>query len=255
MTDPEKLRQLYDFLDKAIVLSSEFSGGHSNNFLSAEEFNSALSDSVDRLKNGDNDQISNLYYWFAPTCDWDDLIHKNGLELSNVIFGLLTDLKKSLPVYDIIDLVRDYQNSVDKVMVAFKKKFNRTDLLTACRHDKLYSQNGEIKEFGIKHYAFHGIGLHATFKDNSTVDFDFAFFPEQRQDGFDLWRLQSFVADQPNKYKKYLDKTKLEADFNNLIDKGSIRQPDISPSTTLYFFTSSLTRTNEPQKAWWKFWT
>jgi len=254
MTDAEKLRQLYDLLDKAIVLTSEFSGGHSNNFLSTEEFNSALDDSIDKLKNGDNDQISKLYYWFAPTCDWDDLMHRDGQDLGNKIFDLLEDLKKSLPIYDIIDLITDYQNSVSKVMLAFKKKFKRTDLLTAYRHDKLYPQIGKLKEFGIKRYAFHGIGLHATFMDNSTVDFDFAFLPEQRHDGFDLWRLQSFVTDQPNKYKKYFDKTKLENDFNDLIRKGSIVQPDVSPSTTLYFFKSSLANANESQKVWWKFW-
>jgi hypothetical protein len=254
MTETEKLRQLYDLLDKAIVLTLKFSGGHSNNFLSTEEFNSALYDSVDKLKNGDNDQISKLYYWFAPTCDWDDLTHREGQDLGNEIFYLLEHFKKSLPIYDIIDLITDYQNAVNKVMLAFKKKFNRTDLLTAYRHDKLYPQIGKLKEFGIKRYAFHGIGLHTTFMDNSTVDFDFAFLPEQRNDGFDFWRLKDFVTDQPNKYKKYFDKAKLENDFNDLIRKGCIVQPDVSPSTTLYFFKSSLTNPIETQKVWWKFW-
>ena len=120
-------------------------------------------------------------------------------------------------------------------MLAFKKKFNRTDLLTAYRSDKIFPQVGKLEEYGIKRYAFHGIGLHTTFLDNTTVDFDFAFFPEQRNDGFDLWRLSVFVADQPIKYKKYLDKEILKADFDNLIHEGSIIQPTISPSTTLYF--------------------
>jgi hypothetical protein len=95
MKDDEKFKSLFDLLDKAIILSAEFSGGHSTNFLSAEEFNSALRNSVDKLKKGDNREISRLYYWFAPTCDWDDLIHRDGQELADIIFGLLSDLKKT----------------------------------------------------------------------------------------------------------------------------------------------------------------
>ena len=154
----------------------------------------------------------------------------------------MTDLKKSLNIYTLIDLITDYQESVEKVMQAFKQEFNRTDLLTAYRHDKIYPQVGKLKRHHIKRYAFHGIGLAVDFDDNTSVDFDFAFLPEQRHDGFDLWRLGEFVSSRSDKYKKYLDKKKLEEDFNRLVEQGVIVNPDVSPSTTLYFFKSSLTK-------------
>ena len=95
MSDTEKANRLYELLDNAVKVSFEFSGGYSNHFLSAEEFHSALSDSVAKLKLGDNGEINRLYFWFAPTCDWDDLIGKSGQNLANEIFELLTYLRES----------------------------------------------------------------------------------------------------------------------------------------------------------------
>jgi hypothetical protein len=258
MSEKQKLENLYGLLEKAETLASEYSGGYSHNFLSAEEFYSALSESIKKLKGGDIDEINKLYLWFAPTCDWDDFITQDGEELANELFGLLADLKKSLKIYSIFDLIMDYQNAANKVMTAFKQKYKRTDLLSAYRHDKIFPQVGEILEYGIIRYAFHGIGLHSTFNDNSTVDFDFAFIPEQRNDGFDLWRLSEFISDQPEKYKKYLDKQKLANDFNNLIEREIILKPDVEFSTTLYFFKGDLPNPKvvdyKTEKQWWKFW-
>lgn len=256
--DNSKLERLIKLLDKAEKLAGQFTGGYSNNFFSAQEFHIALADSISKLKAGDTDQLNDLWLWFAPTCDWDDLIHQDGEDLANEIHPLVTELRKSFKVYTIVDLIADYQENVERVMTAFKQEFNKTDLLTAYRHDKIYPQVGKLKKYNIKRYAFHGIGLAVDFDDNTSVDFDFAFLPEQRHDGFDLWRLGEFVSTRPNKYKKYLDKKKLEEDFNKLIERGVIVKPDINPSTTLYFFQSSLTKPklsdNKTEKAWWKIW-
>ena len=126
MTDNPKLERLYLLLDKAEELARQFSGGYSNHFLSAEEFHAALADSISKLKSGDADQINNLWLWFAPTSDWDDFIHQDGQDLANEIFPLLTDLKKSLNLYTVIDLIVDYQKNVEKVMQAFKQEYKRT---------------------------------------------------------------------------------------------------------------------------------
>lgn len=96
MTDNEKLNRLCELLDKAQTLSSEFSGGHSNHFSSAEEFHLALSDSIAKLKSGDINEIDKQYFWFALTCDWDDLIGKDGQSLANEIFEILTALKENI---------------------------------------------------------------------------------------------------------------------------------------------------------------
>ena len=239
MTDNSKLELLYIQLYKAEKLASQFTGGYSDHFFSAQEFHAALADSIAKLKSGETDQLNRLWLWFAPSYDWDDFTHQEGQDLANEIFSLLTDLKKTLNVYTIIDLITDYQKNVEKVMEAFKQEFSRTDLLAAYRHDKIYPQVGKLKKHHIKRYAFHGIGLAVDFDDNTSVDFDFAFLPEQRHDGFDLWRLGGFVSSHANKYKKYLDKKKLEDDFNSLIEKGIIVKPDVSPSTSLYFLSQS----------------
>lgn len=258
ITDNLKLNRLIKLLDKAEKLAGQFSGGYSDNFFSAQEFHHALVGSINKLKEGDTDQLNDLWIWFAPTCDWDDFIRKDGEDLANEIHPLVTELKKSFGVYTIVDLITDYQENVERVMKAFKKEFNRTDLLTAYRHDKIYPQVGSLKKHHIKRYAFHGIGLAVDFDDDTSVDFDFAFIPEQRHDGFDLWRLGEFVSSRPVKYKKYLDNKKLEEDFNKMVERKAIVKPDINPSTTLYFFQSSLTKPkmaeNKIEKSWWKIW-
>jgi hypothetical protein len=254
--DNSKLERLIKLLDEAEKLVGKFSGGYTNNFFSAQEFHTALADSINKLKAGDIDQLNDLWLWFAPTCDWDDFIHKDGEDLANEIHPLVTELKKSFKVYTIVDLITDYQENVELVMKAFKQEFNREDLLTAYRHDKIYPQVGSLKKYQIKRYAFHGIGLAVDFDDNTSVDFDFAFLPEQRHDGFDLWRLGEFVSSRQDKYKKYFDKKKLEEDFNRLVERKVIVKPDINPTTTLYFFHSSLTKPksteNKTEKKWWK---
>lgn len=256
--DNAKLKRLLKLLDEAEKLAGQFSGGYSNNFLSAQEFHIALKDSINKLKTGDIDQLNDLCLWFAPTCGWDDFIHKDGEDLANEIYPLVTELRKFFKVYTLVDLITDYQESVEKVMTAFKQEFNRSDLLTAYRHDKIYPQVGSLKKYHIKRYAFHGIGLAVDFDDNTSVDFDFAFLPEQRHDGFDLWRLGEFASSQPNKYKKYLDRKKLEEDFNRLVNRGVIVKPDFEPSTSLYFFHSSFTKPkstdNKTEKKWWEIW-
>jgi hypothetical protein len=256
--DNSKLDRLIALLDEAEKLAGQFTGGYSNNFFSAQEFYLALADSIKKLKAGDTDQLNYLELWFAPTCDWDDFIHKDGQDLANEIFPLTSELRKEFKAYTIIDIITDYQENVERVMTAFKQEFKRTDLLTAYRHDKIYPQVGDLKKYHIKRYTFHGIGLAVDFDDNTTVDFDFAFLPEQRHDGFDLWRLGEFVSARPDKYEKYLDKKKLEEDFNKLVERNAIVKPDINPSTSLYFFQSSLSKPklvdNKTKRTWWKIW-
>lgn len=257
MTDP-KLEELLKLLDAAERLAGEFIGGYSNGFSSAQEFHAALALSIAKLKMGDYDQLNYLQLWFAPTCDWDDFIKRDGQDLANKIYPLITELRTILAAYSIFDLIIDYQQTVERVMKAFKKEFKRTDLLVACRRDKILQPKGQLKKHHIKYYAFHGIGIAVDFDDGTSVDFDFAFFPEQRHDGFDLWRLSSFVSTRPNKYKKYLDKKKLEADFNEQVEREVIVQPETIPSTSLYFFKSLLAKPQrteiEQEKPRWKFW-
>ncbi len=93
MTDAEKLKHLFLLLDEAEELASQYTGGYSNAFFSAEEFHLALANSISKLKNGDKDQIKILWLWFAPTCSWDDFVINDGIVLGNKIFELLDELQ------------------------------------------------------------------------------------------------------------------------------------------------------------------
>jgi hypothetical protein len=82
--------KLIDLLDKAEKLASEFQGGYSAQFLSAEEFHQALFDSINKFKQGDSTQLDKLYIWFLPTSCWDDFIGKDRQNLANDICNLLS---------------------------------------------------------------------------------------------------------------------------------------------------------------------
>jgi hypothetical protein len=88
------LKKLIKNLEKAEQLASEFSGGYSGEFLSAEEFYLALQDRITRLKKGEYVVLEDLWIWFAPTCQWDDFIGTDGEYLANTIFEQLDKLKR-----------------------------------------------------------------------------------------------------------------------------------------------------------------
>ena len=75
-----KTTLLFKLLDEAQELAGKYTGGYSNTFLSAKEFNIALTESIIKLKNGDKKQLNRLHIWFAPTCTWDDFIGNTGID-------------------------------------------------------------------------------------------------------------------------------------------------------------------------------
>ncbi len=162
---------------------------------------------------------------------------------------------------NISELIIDYQNSTQQVVQIFKNKFGVDNLIEGW-HTGRYEQTGKLIENGLKFYAFHGIGIAAHFEDK-LVDFDFAYLPELRHDGFDIWRLTSFAKSQPKKYGNYLDEELLEAKFESLRNKKIIHNPKIEFPTHLYFWTKDLTdeqiKSNitfipKQIKSKWKFW-
>jgi hypothetical protein len=84
-----KLNDLITLVQRAEEVAGQFSGGYSNHFFSAETFKQAIAASIVKLKAGNLKELDSLYLWFAPTCDWDDLIGKDGEALGNEIFSIL----------------------------------------------------------------------------------------------------------------------------------------------------------------------
>lgn len=89
-TNHTKIASLIIDLKKAGKILSEYSGGYSGKFLSAEEFHKDLLDSITKLENGDNSVIENLWVWFAPTCQWDDFV--GDIDLGEKIFQKLDEI-------------------------------------------------------------------------------------------------------------------------------------------------------------------
>ena len=91
----DQLDKLLPLLDEAAVLLSRITEGYSNRFTSAEEFHKALLDSIEKLRQGDINEIETLWIYFAPTCAWDDFSHFDGEKLGNKIFELLDEIRQS----------------------------------------------------------------------------------------------------------------------------------------------------------------
>jgi hypothetical protein len=91
----DNIEKLIIELDQAEKLLSQFSGGYSESFFSAEEFHSALKTHIVKLRHKDFSGLEDLYLWFLPTSDWDDFVGAAGQDLGNSISRKLKVLQKS----------------------------------------------------------------------------------------------------------------------------------------------------------------
>lgn len=97
MSIKPEFNQLLTLLGKAQELSSQYTGGYSEHFFSAEEFHAELKKSIQNLKAGELNELSNLQLYFIPTSDWDDFIGFEGMDLANEIFEIISELIKQNP--------------------------------------------------------------------------------------------------------------------------------------------------------------
>jgi len=133
---------------------------------------------------------------------------------------------------NILKLINDYQDTVKVGVEDMQKQFHTRYLLKSWRSG-IIPKSGVLVS-GIE-YDFHGVGCLLTI-NNATVDFDFG--PDDRYDGFDLWRLGCFVDERPELYKIYFEnKSLLEEDFKKLIEKHIIVAPKWFPGSSLCYFT------------------
>jgi hypothetical protein len=82
--------RLFELLNEAEQLASEFTSGYSSMFDSAEEFHAALQMSVQKLADGDNSQLMTIHFWFLPTSAWDTFVGVGGRDLANEIEAILS---------------------------------------------------------------------------------------------------------------------------------------------------------------------
>ena len=162
---------------------------------------------------------------------------------------------------NILNLINDYQNTVLEVIEIFKNEFEVDDIWNGY-YTGIYEQTGEIPNKGIKYYAFHGIGIVVHFEDKN-CDFNYAYMPKLRHDGFDLMRLTQYMNSQPNKYSQFLNENILISEFERLKKEKLIYNPLTECITHLYFWTKDLSQNQmrnhqllnaNKTKSWWKFW-
>ncbi|PBQ30443.1 hypothetical protein CNR22_01230 [Sphingobacteriaceae bacterium] len=87
--------ELIDDLHKAEELLSNFTGGHSGEFSSAEHFRETFVDAIDDIEGGNQTDLTRFYIWFLPTSTWDDFTKDQGQELGNKIFERVDSWKKA----------------------------------------------------------------------------------------------------------------------------------------------------------------
>ena len=120
---------------------------------------------------------------------------------------------------DLIPVIREYQDNIKQGVLIMQKEFGTNALLTAWRTGHI-ARCGEITNK--LSYEFHGVGCLITI-NNLDVDFDFG--NNNTFGGFEPWRLYSFVSQMIHKYPRYVNKSILDKDFKELIEKGIIFCP------------------------------
>jgi hypothetical protein len=238
MIEKEKLERLVGLLEEAITLVEHFTAEFIHHYQSVEEFQEELKLAVINISENNYNELNGLYNSFHPDSEWYVLSGSEGRRIGFDIFLTISSFIQLFISKDIIELIKDFQETADKAVTLFQEKYGITNLLEGW-HSGLYEQTGKLREIGIRFYAFHGCGLSVFFK-NKHVEFDFAFIPEQRHDCFDLWRLQMFAQNHPFTYNNFLYGNTLENDFKDLIEKKIIVVPKQGNSPEQYFFATDL---------------
>lgn len=85
----QELQKLIDLLKRANALLSEFSGGYSGEFMSAEEFHSKLTETIRYLEEVKLEYLLDILVWFVPASCWDDFVGIHDTEkLADQIYQL-----------------------------------------------------------------------------------------------------------------------------------------------------------------------
>lgn len=128
-----------------------------------------------------------------------------------------------------LELISEYLASVKKYKTILQNHFGQKNLLQGWRSGSI-PQSGEINSSIA--FQFHGSGCTVEHGEIE-ISFDFGF--DNDLDGFDLWRLTNYAECFPVRYSKILSGSTLEDEFNDLIEKKVIVNPNRPPSPHLYF--------------------
>jgi hypothetical protein len=129
---------------------------------------------------------------------------------------------------DLECLIDDFLIQVDRATSLLEEKFGRRCILRLWRANEI-PQRGRIT--ARISYELHGVGCRVKFPE-ICIDFDYG--PNERVDGFDVWRLYMYASEVPSLHPKYKNQSVLETDFDDYIKLGKVERVRDSMSR-LYF--------------------
>ncbi|MVV48761.1 hypothetical protein EJA72_10980 [Pseudomonas sp. PB120] len=129
-------------------------------------------------------------------------------------------------------LIDDFLDQVKRATDLLESRFGKKCILPLWGTKEI-PQRGEILD-GIS-YELHGVGCRVYFP-GVCVDFDYG--PDERVDGFDVWRLYNYACEVPLLHPKYLVQDVLKRDFGEYLIAGKVER--ISGSMSRLYFKSEV---------------
>lgn len=136
---------------------------------------------------------------------------------------------------ELLQLINDYQQYVAKACRLFRDHLHVEGNILEAWKTRQVPPRGLLDDSGRIRYSFHGIGCMVQF-GKIVVDFDFG--PEERQDGFDAWRLTRFAKTVPA-YASFVDCDQLHEELTRLEEAGTIIHLTQTIGGHLFFFSDS----------------
>ncbi|MHC8319417.1 DUF6896 domain-containing protein [Pseudomonas sp. GB2N2] len=129
---------------------------------------------------------------------------------------------------DLEYLIDDFLAQVEKATDLLELRFGTKCILRLWRAKEI-PQRGEI--LGGINYELHGVGCRVYFP-KACIDFDYG--PDERVDGFDVWRLYIYACEVPLLHSKYVDQDAIKRDLDEYISLGKVEKK-LGSMSSLYF--------------------
>ncbi len=135
---------------------------------------------------------------------------------------------------ELAKLIEEYIQCAKYSCALLKQLHNGEETFLRAKVLKLIPKEGFIENV---FYKFHGSGCYFEYPNNH-IDLDFG--PNNRCDGFDLFRLKDFFSGitDKGKYKALMENNGFEQQFEELVKAKIICNPKSEPSPHLYYFAS-----------------
>ncbi|OZG69896.1 hypothetical protein BTA51_28815 [Hahella sp. CCB-MM4] len=106
--------------------------------------------------------------------------------------------------------------------------------------DEPHNWNRPLEQVGVlggKHkYFFHGVGCRVHISNKDVVDFDYG--TNGRIDGFDVWRLCTFINTRRKKYP-HIQESDIKGWFQEAIEANEIKKLDSKEYGNLYYLVQA----------------